>query len=908
MARLMARRIPVLVVVFVALLVPASPALTQETPPPDPTSQEQMEDSPEEQPLLEEIVVTAQKREENVKDVPVAVTNVSEEVLNVITSGGADVKALSGRVPSLMIESSFGRAFPRFYIRGLGNTDFDLNASQPVSMYYDEIVLENPVLKGMPLWDLDRVEVLRGPQGTLFGRNTPAGLIKFESKKPSQECEAFLQGSYGTYGTTDIKGAIGGGLTSTLSSRLSFLYQSQNDWIDNGFTGENNALGGYDNFAYRLQFLWEPNNRFSALLNTHGWDVVGTARISRANILTPGDDELVPDFDQETVFHDGLNEQNIDARGTTLKMDYDFDNGTLTSVTGFESLDMYSRGDIDGGFGAVFAPPSGPGFIPFPSESADGIPDLDQFTQEIRYASNTTSPLQWLVGAFYFDEDFQADTFSFASLAPGNPQEGYAFQRQSAESWALFSSFDYTASPRWKFKGGVRYTSDEKEFAAERPDPTFQLPTTGPVRASTDDEFVNWDLSATYAASENVNWYGRVATGSRAPSIQGRILFVPDFAGGTDPATNGVSVADTEDILSGEIGIKTELLDKSLRVNADVYMYEVDDQQLTAVGGEFNVATLLNADKTEGYGFESDINWALSRNWLVTLGFSYNHTEIKDPNLTVAPCGGGCTVLDPVVGGLAFIDGNSLPHAPEIIFNGIIDYKRPVGAGQFISSLDWSYYSDKQFFLYESEEFEADGFEVGLRFGYGWNDGQYEVAAYGRNVTDEEIVQNGIDFNNLTGMMNDPAIYGLEFTFRPSCGKSTRMPPPPPPAPAPPPPPPAPAPVEPPPEPVAAPRMPQEIMASDILFDADSARLTNIAKAQLDDVALRMKSEPAASATVAGFTDGTETTGAGNDLDRRRAEAVRDYLVSRHGIDATRITTEAGGTGSRSASVKLIVP
>jgi len=909
MARTLLHRSIALLILVLVSLSPALPAFTQETPPPDPAAQDQVAPADEGEPLLEEIVVTAQKREENVKDVPVAVTTVNEEVLNVITGGGADVKALSGRVPSLMIESSFGRAFPRFYIRGLGNTDFDLNASQPVSMYYDDVVLENPVLKGMPLWDIDQVEVLRGPQGTLFGRNTPAGLIKFESKKPSQELEVFAQASLGTYMTTDLKGAVGGGITDTLSARFSFLYQSQDDWIDNGFTGEDEALGGYSNIAYRGQFLWEPTVRFSALVNLHGWEVNdGTARVFRANIIKPGTNDLVDDFRQDKVYQDGLNQQDIASQGSVVKLDYDFDTGTLTSVTGYEKLHMYSRGDIDGGYGAVFAPPSGPGFIPFPSESADGIPELKQFTEELRFASNTDKPLQWLVGAFLFSEDLTAETFSYASLAPGNPLDGYANQKQDADSWALFASFDYTASPNWKFKWGIRYTDDQKDFAAERPDPTFQLPTSAPVTASTDDSFVNWDLSATYAASENVNWYGRIATGSRAPSIQGRILFAPDFEGGTNPATNGVSVADTETSTSGELGIKTELLDKSLRLNADVYMYEVKDQQLTAVGGQYNVATLLNADKTEGYGFESDVNWAPNHKWLLTLGFSYNHTEIKDPNLTVAKCGGGCTMLDPVVDGLAYIDGNSLPHAPEVIFNGIVDYKTPVGAGLLISSFDWAYYSDKQFFLYESEEFHADGLEFGLRFGYAWADGQYEVAAYGRNITDAEIVQNGIDFNNLTGMMNDPAIYGMEFTYRPSFHQ-TKVAPPPAPLPAPPPPPaPEPAPVAPPPEPVVAPRVPQEIMSTDVLFDAASARLTNIAKAQLDDVALRMKSEPAASASIAGYFDGTEKTGKGMDLDRRRAEATRDYLVSRHGIDASRITTEAKGTGSRNATVKLIVP
>jgi iron complex outermembrane receptor protein len=125
--------------------------------------------------------------------VPVAVTTLQGEDLDVLTAGGVDVRALSGRVPSLVMESSFGRAFPRFYIRGLGNTDFDLNASQPVSMVVDEVVLENPVVKGMPLFDLERIEVLRGPQGTLFGRNTPAGIVKFETVRPSQDFDAYAR-------------------------------------------------------------------------------------------------------------------------------------------------------------------------------------------------------------------------------------------------------------------------------------------------------------------------------------------------------------------------------------------------------------------------------------------------------------------------------------------------------------------------------------------------------------------------------------------------------------------------------------------------------------------------------------------------------------------------------------------
>ena len=153
----------------IAALLPFGTALAQETPV---TTAESREAS-----TLDAVQVTAQRRVENIQDVPVSISSVSAEKLDVLGSGGNDVRFLSARVPSLNIESSYGRAFPRFYIRGLGNTDFDLNASQPVSLIYDEVVQESPLLKGFPVFDLERIEVLRGPQGTLFGRNTSAGAI-----------------------------------------------------------------------------------------------------------------------------------------------------------------------------------------------------------------------------------------------------------------------------------------------------------------------------------------------------------------------------------------------------------------------------------------------------------------------------------------------------------------------------------------------------------------------------------------------------------------------------------------------------------------------------------------------------------------------------------------------------------
>jgi len=761
---------------MLGLLIAAigAPALAQEEP-----EAEQQEQEAAEQPqqrFIEEIVVTAQKREQDVQDVPVAISTLSGEDLGLLMTGGPDVRALSGRVPSLVMESSFGRAFPRFYIRGLGNPDFDLNASQPVSMVMDEVVLENPIVKGQPLFDLQRVEVLRGPQGTLFGRNTPAGIVKFDTVRPSQEFDAYVRASYGTFDTVDINGAVGGALTKNLSARFSALYQSRSDWVDNKYEpGPEDELGGYETTAYRLQFLWEPNDSFSALLNLHGWDVNnGTARIFRANIIDKGTSGVNSDFEQDVVFHDGRNSQDISSFGGVLRLDWNFGPATLTSVTGYESIDdMYSRGDIDGGYGASFLGPGnyGPGEIAFAAESADGIPWLDQWTQEVRIASNSSGRFNWLAGVFYFSEELQVDSFSYDSLA-GNADDGYGYQRQEAESYALFASIDYALAEAWDLKAGIRFTNDDKDFIAQRVQPLFintLLFGTQPsvvIPVQVEDDFTSWDLSLTYKASDTVNIYGRAATSFRAPSIQGRILFCNDIDG-TDPATNCVSVADTEDILSFEVGVKSILAERRLRLNLTGYWYEVNDQQITAVGGELNIATLLNADTTEGYGLEADIEWTPTGNWLMTFGASYNPTKIKDPNLKIAQCGGGCTILDPIdEDGFVLLDGNTLAHSPDVIFNGIVNWRSDPVAKGFFATLDWAYYSEKNFFLYEAEEFKDDSFEVGLRLGYGWHQGMYEVALWGRNILDEEIVRGGIDFNNITGFTNDPRIIGLEFLAR----------------------------------------------------------------------------------------------------------------------------------------------
>jgi iron complex outermembrane receptor protein len=689
---------------------------------------------------VEEVVVTAERHAENQQDVPLSVATQDNEQINAIFESGEDIKAIADHVPDVYAESSNGRVAPRFYIRGLGNTDFDLAASQPVSIIMDDVVMENTVLKSAPIYDQEDVEVSRGPQGTLFGRNTTAGVIKFTSKKPTQDLDAFLTGSYGELGTASVDGAVGVGLTDTLSVRVSGQWVHRDDYIDNAYTGQNNALGGYDESAARVQLLYQPSDNFSVLVNLHGWSLDGTAAIFRANIIGPGNNHLNSNYVWNKVWFDAgaNNPQKYNTLGSGVTASYDFGGVKLTSITGYEATHGFSRGDIDGGN------PTGPGLIYFQSESQDGLDYLHQFTQEFHLASDTSGPLFWQVGAFYFDTDYEDATYTFPGLT---------YVRQTNSSWAFFGQSSYKLTDALTLTAGVRWTDDRKGMTAHGSG--LLVPITTPVKLSGDN--VSWDVSADYIVNDDVNLYARIATGFRAPSIQGRNLAFGE----------PYSTARSETITSYEAGAKTELFDKQVRLNFDGFTYYVRDMQFSAIGGASNSVILMNARAGLAYGLEADAEWAATDNLLFTGGASWTHTEIRDPNLTTAICA-QCTVENPVVGGNALLNGNPFPQAPDYMLTLTARYGIPLGnGGEIFAYTDWWLQGYTNFFLYKSAEFHTNGnYEGGLRVGYDFPDKNYEIAVYSRNITNKPNLQGGIDFDDNTGFVSDPRIIGIEFTAR----------------------------------------------------------------------------------------------------------------------------------------------
>jgi iron complex outermembrane recepter protein len=495
-----------------------------------------------------------------------------------------------------------------------------------------------------------------------------------------------------------------------------------------------------------VQLLWKPTEDLSVLLNVHGRSDDGTAAVFRANIFTKGSNHLNNNYIDDKVFFDAgfynaanENPQHYDGWGTNAVVEYDFPGMKLTSITGYETTHGYSRGDIDGGN------PTGPGVIFFQTESQDGLDYLDQFSQELHLASDTDGPLFWQVGGYYFSTKYQdRTTISFAPVTA-------TLVRQSNVSFAVFGQASYAVTDDFKLTGGVRWTSDVKALTANG---GLLFPAiVAPVKLGGSN--ISWDVSGEYKVVEDVNLYARVATGFRAPSIQGRNL-----AFGSPYST-----ARSETITSYEAGVKTLLDDHKIRLNFDGYTYWIAHMQLTAIGGGSNSAILLNAHGGLAYGLEADAEYDPSDNWAFTAGASWNHTEIHDRQLTVGVCA-QCTVTNFQNGlGNAYINGNPFPNAPEYFASATAKYTWPLASGASIYAYtDWYIQGYTNPLLYRSVEFKTNGnYEGGLRIGYVAPDKDWEAALYVRNLTDKANVQGVIDFDDLTGFVGDPRVVGVEL-------------------------------------------------------------------------------------------------------------------------------------------------
>ena len=722
------------------------------------------------------IVVTAERRQENIMSVPVSVAVMKPELLHNLQAAGADtLLSLAGRVPSLNVESTTGRIFPRFYIRGLGNIDFYLGASQPVSVIQDDVVMEHVVLKSNPAFDIAQVEVLRGPQGSLFGRNTTAGIVKFDTAQPTATWAGQGSASWGSRNAINIDAGVGGPLTSDgrVSFRLSGLYQHRDNWISNTFTGVSddgtkpgkNVMGGFNERDVRLQLLAQPTETLSLRVSGHYRDYDGSASIFYRGSIQKGTHSVPDNLDLTKVANDegGNNPQAYKTKGVSLKAVQDLGSMTLTSITAYEASHGSSRGDTDGGAAANFG---GAGF----GESRGVLRSLNQWSQELRLASPDAARFKWQLGGIYFDsrdytEFDQRAYFLNPGVAGANPNNWVLLHNVNT-SWAVFGQASYDLTEKLRFTAGARLSNDTKTTTLlKTADSAFGgvlFPANAAKNVRLSDTQPSFDASLLYRPTSDLSLFARVARGFRGPTIQGRsAVFNSPF-----------TTANSEKNTSWEAGLKSAWLDNSLTFNLTGFYYTVTDIQLN--GNDSNGSgVLFNADKAVGYGAEAELGLRPSKNLRFDIGVSVLHTQVKDPNVYVqAGSAAGVlseTVLNPVnkVGANYFaqINGNPLPNAPKFNLNLSGRYDLPLGDDlrAFVGA-DFNLQGYTMYVPYKTVEYTSNGnYELGAKAGFAW--GRYELAVFARNLTDKRNLIGAIDTSNYrAGIYNDPRTIGVSLS------------------------------------------------------------------------------------------------------------------------------------------------
>jgi iron complex outermembrane receptor protein len=690
---------------------------------------------------------------------------------------------IADQVPNLQFMAESSPSTPFIFLRGIGNTSFFTNSINPVAVYVDQVYVGQNIAQGLQLFDLERVEVLRGPQGTLFGRNSTAGLVNFVTRRPRVEegTNARAEITVGEYGQFEVEAAAGMPLGDTAAARFSVVRRSSDGPYNLVRPGQKNTdFGGVDVWALRGQIAWQATESFSALLKVHhGRDKSETSGEKPGYIISPfgvpncppgaisgglfngcsdpfGAGQTVdPDF--YDVQFTWPPKQDIKSTGVVLDLNWDLGRHTITSQTAWDSAERDLRADDDANF------------LVFLADTF--ISDAEWFSQELRITSNYDGAVNWIAGINYYEDDLD-NQLNFAAPdlppPPGLPPIGLGQDlQQETRSWAAFGELTWDFAPQWTARLGLRLTEDDRKvemdsfiFLAQLVN-TDQLVSTEEARAAT--------LFPTIPRNKQSNdwseWSGRIALDWEFDDNQmvyasaSRGFKGGEFNGGALLDISEATIADPEFMNNYELGYKGNLMDGRASFNLTAFYMEYEDQQvLISSPTPFGLLpNLQNAGSSEIKGFEFELQMQPSDNWYIQLGGGYLNAEFTD-------------FFDPTIG----VDrkGNALPHAPDWNFNGIVRYEQPVGDGTLGLQVD-GWWLDDQYFTVENVPSLREGShgELNARASYSFMNDRVELAVFVKNLTDEKFVNTGFDtasagFGAHVFVLNHPRTWGGQLIFR----------------------------------------------------------------------------------------------------------------------------------------------
>lgn len=666
---------------------------------------------------LEEVVVTAQKRQESLQDVAISVSAVTERGLE--KSGISTTDDLSVVVPGLNVTRQLSSFAP--ILRGIGNYIAAPGAEGAIATYVDGIYLPSAYGSVMSLANIERVEVLRGPQGTLFGRNATGGLIHVITKTPDHEFGGRYSISYGSQDTVESKFYVTGGLSDNVAMDLSIFYRDQGDGFGkNLVTGSNTVFR--DELAVKSKMLIDVSDRTSITLMADYAESETDAGLNRrafegtVNLLG----EAPPsDFHDLAVARDHVSEN--ETWGLAGRVETAFDSFDLLA-----SL-SYRETDVD------FSTDQSEGSVPFidiqlPTES-------ETTTAELQIKSNTNSKIQWIGGLYYFDN--VAGVYPFLITGPGVPFDSNGItNEQESESWSVFGEVGIDLTKSTKLTVGARYTEDKRDYSSQTtilPSPPFP----GALPAFKDDEKwtePSWRVSLDHRLNDEVMVYASYSRGFKSG--------IYNLFGGPLPPV------DPEILDAFEVGFKSEFMDGRVRLNGAAYYYEYDGLQLTfQIEG---ASVLLNAANAKTQGVEFELQAALTDTIELNSNIAWNDSEFLDfpvAELTTRRGAPGCPANNPTpncsVEGSA--KGNSLPRAPELTANIGLSYEEDFEAATVGAHVTY-YYNDGFYNEFSNRDnYQQDSYSLingGAFVAFG-NAREWRLFLYFKNLTDEEYFTYG---------------------------------------------------------------------------------------------------------------------------------------------------------------------
>lgn len=712
--------------------------------------------------VIEEVVVTASKRVQSAQDLGIAVSAFNGDDIRDL---GLDKPTdLAAHTPGLSTANATSGGTPIFAIRGIGLDDFNINNTSGVGVYIDEVHASSPMLLGFQLLDIERVEVLKGPQGTLYGKNTTGGAINFITAQASEDFSAEINTGISRWNRYELAGHVNGAISDSINGRFAFSHTKQNDgWQKDIDTGA--EYGKADKTSMVAKFGFDISDTTEAILNLH-YGIDKSLPISPQNDFSEAraNDTLffnglfdglldVPD-DSSSVRVGSLNiDRDEEGYGATFTLKHDFNNFTLTSISAFES---YQRDVIDNYDGTAAA------FL-----DLDQSGELEQFSQELRLNSEGDGNYSWVTGLNYSQDEVDVDdTFLMLDSAGVNLSTRY---KQKSTSWGLYFHNEYQLNDAVRLIGGIRYSSDRREFngGTESTDGTDFLASietlTGiaayagqPLLSQDEQEDetkVSGKLGLDYQINDDILLYLSASSSYKAGL----------FYGGVGTQSGVLDYVEPEEVKAYEVGLKSHLLDGSLQLNGAIYQYDYTNRQSLVIVEDpvlFLVGTLANVPSSTITGAELDFWWKPTESLDLRGGVSYIDSQVDEE------------IQSEHVRGLSLFSqvpaGSDLSQAPQWSYNLVASYSwYDMGDYSLKAQLDYSWVDTQFAALADAQARYGEMKSLGAKLILNPNHARWQLSLWAKNLSNENSDSYSFTNNSAarTVYRQQPRSYGLQAAF-----------------------------------------------------------------------------------------------------------------------------------------------